>query len=125
MAITVKLMHPLFVGEVQDVDLSQPMSDETFAEIQKAIDDNAVLVFHGPKLDEDQQATFAERFGPLYDDNRIIKTGSKQRIGPKLVDISNINENNETMERDDRRRIFGLANQLWHTDASFKKVTAK
>ena len=56
MAITVKLMHPLFVGEVQDVDLSQPMSDETFAEIQKAIDDNAVLVFHGPKLDEDQQA---------------------------------------------------------------------
>ena len=33
---------------------------------------NAVLVFHGPKLSEDEQATFAERFGPLYADNRLL-----------------------------------------------------
>ncbi|PIW25884.1 MAG: hypothetical protein COW30_17820 [Rhodospirillales bacterium CG15_BIG_FIL_POST_REV_8_21_14_020_66_15] len=125
MPINVKPLHPMFVGEVQDVDLSKPLSDETFAEIQAAIDTSAVLVFHGPKLSEDEQAAFAERFGPLYADNRILKTGLKDRIGPKLVDISNLNENDETMDRADRRRIFGLANRLWHTDASFKKVTAK
>ncbi|HCS71846.1 MAG TPA: 2,4-dichlorophenoxyacetate dioxygenase [Rhodospirillaceae bacterium] len=125
MAVTVKQLNPSFVGEVQDIDLSQPISDDTFAEIQAAIDANAVLIFHGPTLDEDAQAAFAERFGPLYADNRLLKTGLKDRIGPKLVDISNLNENNEKMDRGDRRRMFGLANQLWHTDASFKKVTAK
>ncbi|MAN79138.1 MAG: 2,4-dichlorophenoxyacetate dioxygenase, partial [Magnetovibrio sp.] len=77
MAVTVKQLHPLFVGEIQNVDLSQPMDDAAFAEIQDAIDTNAVLIFHGPTLDEDAQATFAERFGPLYADNRLLKTGLK------------------------------------------------
>ena len=125
MSITVKQLHPDFVGEIGGVDPSQSIDDATFAEIQNAIDRNAVLVFHGPKLSEDEQAAFAERFGPLYADNRLLKKDNKDRIGPKLVDISNLNENNEKMARDDRRRMFGLANQLWHTDASFKAVSAK
>lgn len=125
MSVKVNLLHPLFVGEVAGVDLSRPISDDTFAELQNAIDQHAVLVFHGPTLDEEAQASFAERFGPLYADNRLLKKGMKDRIGPKLVDISNLNENNEKMGKDDRRRMFGLANQLWHTDASFKAVSAK
>ncbi|MEQ8504826.1 MAG: TauD/TfdA family dioxygenase [Rhodospirillales bacterium] len=125
MSVTVNQLHPLFMGEIQGVDLSEPMGDGTFAQLQDAIDRHAVLVFHGPTLDEDAQAAFAERFGPLYADNRLLKDGLKDRIGPKLVDISNLNEKNETMAQDDRRRIFGLANQLWHTDASFKATTAK
>jgi alpha-ketoglutarate-dependent 2,4-dichlorophenoxyacetate dioxygenase len=29
------------------------------------------------------------------------------------------------LARDDRRRLFGLGNQLWHSDSSFKPVPAK
>jgi len=125
MPIAMTTIYPRFIGEISGLDLSAPLSDALFGEIQDGIDENAVLVFHGPTMSEEAQAAFAERFGPLYADNRILKTGLKDRIGPKLVDISNLDENNEKLGRDDRRRMFGLANQLWHTDASFKKVTAK
>ncbi len=42
-----------------------------------------------------------------------------------LNDISNLDKNNKILARDDRRRLFGLGNQLWHSDSSFKAVPAK
>ena len=42
-----------------------------------------------------------------------------------LNDISNLDKNNNVLARDDRRRLFGLGNQLWHSDSSFKEVPAK
>jgi alpha-ketoglutarate-dependent 2,4-dichlorophenoxyacetate dioxygenase len=42
-----------------------------------------------------------------------------------LNDISNLDRNNKVLPRDDRRRLFGLGNQLWHSDSSFKPVPAK
>ena len=42
-----------------------------------------------------------------------------------LNDISNLDKNNKVLARDDRRRLFGLGNQLWHSDSSFKPVPAK
>jgi alpha-ketoglutarate-dependent 2,4-dichlorophenoxyacetate dioxygenase len=42
-----------------------------------------------------------------------------------LVDISNLDEKNAVLAAQDRRRMFALGNQLWHTDSSFKKTPAK
>ena len=42
-----------------------------------------------------------------------------------LNDISNLDKNSNILARDDRRRLFGLGNQLWHSDSSFKDVPAK
>ena len=64
---------------------------------------------------------FAERFdGKLH-----TKTGaaalSKSRFGNEaLSDISNVDQNGELMQAGDRRRMYGLGNRLWHTDASFE-----
>ena len=41
-----------------------------------------------------------------------------------LTDVSNIGEDDEIFARDDERHLFSLANQLWHTDSSFKPVPA-
>ena len=40
-------------------------------------------------------------------------------------DISNLDKDNRILARDDRRRLFGLGNRLWHSDSSFKAVPAK
>ena len=32
----------------------------------------------------------------------------------------NVDENGEILQSDDRRRMYGLGNRLWHTDASFQ-----
>ena len=45
----------------------------------------------------------------------------KNRFGNEaLGDISNLDENGEIMNTDNRRRAYGLGNRLWHTDASFQ-----
>jgi len=45
----------------------------------------------------------------------------KNRFGNEtLGDISNLDENGEVMKSDNRRRMDGLGNRLWHTDASFQ-----
>jgi len=45
----------------------------------------------------------------------------KNRFGNEaLGDISNLDENGEVMTSDNRRRMYGLGNRLWHTDGSFQ-----
>ncbi len=47
------------------------------------------------------------------------------RVTPKLVDISNLTPNNAIWAADDRLRRLSQANQLWHTDSSFKRLPAR
>jgi len=124
MAISVRQLHPLFVGEVSGLDLSAPIDDADFAAVQAAIDRHAVLVFHGPRLSQEAQVAFASRFGPLEPQNGVLTTNVKARISRQLVDISNLDENSAVLGQQDRRRMFALGNQLWHTDSSFKRIPA-
>jgi alpha-ketoglutarate-dependent 2,4-dichlorophenoxyacetate dioxygenase len=94
---------------------------ETLAEIRAGMDEYAVLVFRDQPFADDEQIAFAQRLdGDLH-----TKTGSaalkKNRLGNEaLGDISNVDENGDLLQSDDRRRMYGLGNRLWHTDASFQ-----
>jgi len=85
------------------------------------MDEHAVLVFRDQPFTDAEQIAFAQRLdGQLH-----TKTGSsalyKSRLGNEaLSDISNIGEDGEILESQDRRRMYGLGNRLWHTDASFQ-----
>ena len=125
MPVEVKQLHPLFVGEIGGVDLREPTDDATFAQIQAAIDKHAVLVFHGHPLSEEQQIAFSTRFGPIEGSNNVLRSNPRTRLDRQLVDISNLDENNAVLSAGDRRRMFALGNQLWHTDSSFKRTPAK
>jgi len=59
-----------------------------------------------------------------FDGALHARTGSaalgKNRFGNEaLTDISNVDETGEVLPVGDRRRMYGLGNRLWHTDASF------
>jgi len=47
------------------------------------------------------------------------------RLRPDIADISNLDAEGRVLARDDRRNLFNLGNQLWHTDSSFKRIPAK
>jgi alpha-ketoglutarate-dependent 2,4-dichlorophenoxyacetate dioxygenase len=115
----------MFGGDVVNVGLSKSLDQAAMDEIQAALDKYAVLIFHGSKLSEEEQIAFAERFGPLEGQNGVLATNVAARVSRKLVDISNLDENNGVLSTQDRRRMFALGNQLWHTDSSFKKTPAK
>lgn len=122
---TITPLHPTFAARIGDVDLTRTLDTDAFDVIQTTIDTHGVIVIPGEKLSEDQQIDFASLFGPLDAVNGIIQTGIKHRISKRLVDISNLDEKGDVLDRQNRRRMANLGNQVWHTDASFKRTTAK
>ncbi len=121
MSLTFRTLHPHFVAEVRPVDLGRVHDQATLAEIRAGMDAHAVLVFREQALSDEEHLAFAQRLdGALHS-----RTGSavlgKSRLGNEaLSDISNLDERGEILESDDRRRMYGLGNRLWHTDASFQ-----
>ena len=57
MALTIYPITDHFVAEVDDVDLSAPMSADVLSEIRMAFDRYAVLIFPDQQLTIDQRAT--------------------------------------------------------------------
>jgi alpha-ketoglutarate-dependent 2,4-dichlorophenoxyacetate dioxygenase len=118
--IQVRQLHPQFVGEVAGVDLASKLPPETVRELNEAINRYAVLVFHDQKLDDDALLGLGQLFGDVEPprNHRVV-----QRLKhAALADISNLDASNKLRARDDHRRLDALANQLWHSDASFREV---
>ena len=84
-----------------------------------------VLIFHDQHIDDAQQISFSRQLGMLEEATGDIMSEKDRRLSMDLNDISNLDKNGELLPRDDRRRLFGLGNMLWHSDSSFKEVPAK
>jgi alpha-ketoglutarate-dependent 2,4-dichlorophenoxyacetate dioxygenase len=123
--IQVKQLHPLFMGEVSGVDLRKPVDAATVAEIVAAADKYAVLVFHDQPITDEQQIAFSRLLGPLETTVRALRKDHQARLNLHVSDISNLDEKNRILASLDRRRMNGLANRLWHTDSSFKRIPAR
>ncbi len=54
-----------------------------------------------------------------------LRAADQLRLPTTFADVSNLDKDNKTFARDDRRRLFGIGNRLWHSDSSFKVVPAK
>jgi alpha-ketoglutarate-dependent 2,4-dichlorophenoxyacetate dioxygenase len=125
MTIEVTQLHPFFAGEVSGIDLRNPPSADDFLAIAQSLDRFAVLVFREQPLNDEQQIAFSQLFGPLETSIGAIRTDRKQRLRRELADISNLDEHNNIRRPGDNARMRMLANQLWHTDSSFKRVPGK
>lgn len=125
MALTLRPAHPLFVAEVDGVDMREPPSDELMARIVRAADDYAVLIFRDQAITDDQYVAFTSRFGRLETTIKAYRADFKGRLDARLADISNLDENSEILGRTDRRRMSSLGNRQWHTDYTFKDCAGK
>ena len=123
MAIQVSPLHPTLGAEVRGVDLTLAVTPEVFAEIEAAFNRYGILVFPEQPVSDEQQLAFSRLFGPLEVNPNYA--GAKMRLRPDIADISNLDAEGRVLARDDRRNLFNLGNQLWHTDSSFKRIPAK
>jgi alpha-ketoglutarate-dependent 2,4-dichlorophenoxyacetate dioxygenase len=123
MAIEVIPLHPTLGARVRAVDLTHSVMPEVFAEIEAAFDRHGILVFPDQPLTDEQQLAFSRLFGPLEVNPNYA--GAKLRLRADVADISNLDAEGRVLARDDRRNLFNLGNQLWHTDSSFKHIPAK
>ncbi len=126
MALTIRQIHPVFVGEVSGVDLRRPLSRDEVAAIEAGMDRYAVLVFHDQDITDEQQVAFSRNFGEIENSaGGNVTRPEQKRLGPLMNDVSNLAEDHKPLARDDRRRLFNLGNRLWHSDSSFRAVPAK
>jgi alpha-ketoglutarate-dependent 2,4-dichlorophenoxyacetate dioxygenase len=118
--------RPFFAGEVSGIDITKPLTPDQASAIEVGMDQYGVLVFHGQRFDDETQLAFSRNFGRLEEASGDLDWGKARRIESGLVnDISNLDNDNQVLARDNRRRLFSLGNRLWHSDSSFKEVPAK
>src|SRR5438552_19197087 len=121
MALTFCKLHRHFVAEVSPVALRLVHDPETLAQIRAGMDEYGILIFHDQRFADDEQVAFAQRLDGQLHTKTGISALQQSRLGNEaLGDISNLDENGEILKFDDRRRMYGLGNRLWHTDASFQ-----
>jgi alpha-ketoglutarate-dependent 2,4-dichlorophenoxyacetate dioxygenase len=126
MAIDIRPLKGAFAGEVSGVDVSKPLTKGDVAAIEAGMDKYAVLVFHGQKITDDEQMAFTRNFGAIEEARNVsVLRPEEVRLVTGMNDVSNLDKEGRPRARDDRQRLFGLGNSLWHSDSSFKPIPAK
>ena len=126
MTVTFEQLGPTLAARVIGVDATRKLDPETVRAIEAGMDHYAVLVFPQQDLTDEQQVAFSECFGELEATaGGNITKKEDRRLDEKMSDVSNLDRDGKPLARDDRRRMFNLGNQLWHSDSSFRATPAK
>jgi alpha-ketoglutarate-dependent 2,4-dichlorophenoxyacetate dioxygenase len=126
MNIAIRPITPDFAGEVSRIDLTRALSPAEVSAIDGGMDRYAVLVFRDQNITDEQQIAFSANFGVLeHTAGGNVTRPEQKRLSPQMADVSNLDQNHRPLAREDRRRLFNLGNQLWHSDSSFRAVPAK
>ena len=113
-------LHKDFGAEIQGLGLLDAVSDAAaFAEIRAAFEAHSVLVWRNQPVTDDLQATFSRAFGPL----ELTKVGSAGH-GSFYSRLNNMDAEGKVVPAGDKAILVARANQLWHTDSSFKAIPA-
>src|SRR6201990_3000971 len=113
-------LGPGFGVELRGVTLADVATDDAaYAATRAAFEEHSVLVFRDQQVTDEIQLAFSRRFGPP----EVTKVGS-QGTGSHFVVLSTIGPDGKVVPADHRLQLRSKANQLWHTDSSFKRVPA-
>jgi alpha-ketoglutarate-dependent 2,4-dichlorophenoxyacetate dioxygenase len=113
-------LGPDFGVEVRGVSMVDvATSDEAYREVRTAFEQHSILLFRDQQIADDVQVAFSRAFGPL-EITKLAATGA----GTFYAKLHNIGPDGEIVPPDHRQVQVARANQLWHTDSSFKKTPA-
>jgi len=124
MTISVYPATESFAAEIGDLDLARPLDAADLAAVKAAFATYAVLIFPDQQLTQEQHLAFAALFGPLELTIAVHRKDAPLRVRKEFADVSNLNHKDKLWGKDSRTRQFQLANRLWHTDSSFKRLPA-
>lgn len=113
-------LGPGFAAELRGVTLADVIKDDAvYKEARAAFEEHSVLVFRDQDVTDESQLDFSRRFGPP----EVTKVGSLG-TGTHFVRLTTIGPDGKVVPPDHRYALRNRANQLWHTDSSFKQTPA-
>jgi taurine dioxygenase len=107
-AFTLRPLSEKFGAEITGLDLRRPLDDATKAAVWDAFVRHQLLCFRDQSLSGDEQIAFTEQFGAL--ERHTIR--NRGTANPLLHTVTNLGPDGKPSGR--------LANQLWHSDKSFR-----
>ena len=113
--LALKPLSPGFGIEAAGIDLSQPLSDEAFAELARAFYDHQVLALRAQVITPAQFVAFARRLGPPQP--HVIDQFHHPE-DPNILILSNVKKNGQPTGLQD-------AGSYFHTDYSYLQVPAR
>src|ERR1700693_6378632 len=113
-------LGPDFGVEVRGIGLIDvASSDSAYRATRAALDEHSILLFREQNITDDVQAAFSRAFGPL----ERVKIGSVG-VGTFYSRLHNIAADGTLVPETHQQALTARANQLWHTDSSFKTTPA-
>lgn len=113
-------LGPGFAAELRGVTIHDVAASEAaYAAVRAAFEEHSVLVLRDQDVTDEAQLAFSQRFGPLA----RTKVGS-EGFGTNLLILKTLDEKGNVVPEDHQLALKNKANQLWHTDSSFKRVPA-
>lgn len=101
--ITPVPLSPTVGAEIGGVDLAQPLDDETFAEVHRALLAYKVIFFRDQQITTEQHLAFARRFGELE-----VHPFAPQKPGhPEVLVL-------------EKNADFGGYENIWHSDVTWR-----
>ena len=113
-------LGPGFAAEIRGLGLVDVAAgDAAYRQVRAALEAHSVLLFRDQKVTDDVQSAFSRAFGPL----ELVKVGSIGH-GTFYSRLNNVGADGKVVPENDRQIWRARANQLWHTDSSFKQTPA-
>jgi alpha-ketoglutarate-dependent 2,4-dichlorophenoxyacetate dioxygenase len=112
-------IHTEFGARISRVDLSQPLDDSTFAQIDDAINRYSLLLFENQPMNDEAHLDFTRRFGELEEEHvSYYSRGEVSYIGR----VGNIDVDGNKVSA--RQIKASTGNEMWHSDSSFREIPA-
>jgi alpha-ketoglutarate-dependent 2,4-dichlorophenoxyacetate dioxygenase len=113
-------LGPGFGAEVRGLGLADVASgDDAYRQVRAAFEAHSVLLFRNQEVGDELQSAFSARFGPL-ERTKVASLGA----GSVYSILTNIGPDGRLAAAGDREDLVARANQLWHTDSTFKQIPA-
>lgn len=97
-------------AEIRGIDLSEPVDDDTFMQIERAYNERGVIFFRDQRLTPPQQVAFTRRLGEI--EFNIFGERWSVPGSPEIVVVSNVTEGGEPIG-------VRRAGENWHSDMCY------
>jgi taurine dioxygenase len=118
MTISIRNLEPLG-ADIVGVDLSQPLSAETRAELTEALETRLVVIARGQRLSDPELLAFSRNFGELDPPGPNPYGEPFNKDFPEINVISNVVENGRPIGN------LGAGEAAWHADMTYVEVPPK
>jgi alpha-ketoglutarate-dependent 2,4-dichlorophenoxyacetate dioxygenase len=117
----IRKLHSEFGAEILGVSMADvAANDEVYRAVRAAFEEYSVLLFRGQPVSDNVQVAYSARFGPL-ETAKVASLGE----GTPFSILTNIDPKTGALVPEGHKEALrARANQLWHTDSSFRELPA-